>query len=153
MPTLPPTQKILFIQPFTYPTPLKLAYKPVFRGSPAPPTYTTLVPSYGGLYLIMIADGTCTPLPYRLIYVGKAGNLSERVCASHEKLPSWKRAAGGAQLFVAFHCMIDESARTTAEQQIIERYRPQCNVALNPNVLTLRALGLYQDESNWPFNL
>jgi len=140
MPTLPLRKKIWFIEPFTYPTPLRLGYKSVFRGSPAPPVYTTLVPNYGGLYAVMVYDATCTPLPYRLIYVGKAGNLSERVCRSHEKYQSWERAACGAQLFASFHCMISESVRTTAERQIIERYRPECNTALNPSANAIRSL-------------
>ena len=153
MPTLPLRKKIWFVEPFTYPSPLRLMYRPVLPGSPRPVS-TTYVPSYGGLYAVMARDASCSPLPYRLIYVGKAGNLSERVCRSHEKYPSWERAARGAQLFVAFHSIADESARTMAERRIIEHYKPECNTALNPNTLTLRSfLGLYRDESNWPFNL
>jgi hypothetical protein len=82
-------------------------------------------------------------LPYRLIYVGEAANLSERVCRSHEKYESWVRAACGAPLFVAFHSIAGESARRKAEQRLIEHYGPECN----------KRSGLYSDETNWPFNL
>ena len=130
MPALP-LRRIQFLDRlFTGPTPLRLTYKPVFRGSPTPFS-TTYVPNFGGLYAVMVHDGTCSPLPYRLIYVGKAGNLSERVCLSHEKYPSWAQAACGAQLFVAFHSIADESARAIAERQIIEHYRPECNQTFN----------------------
>ena|SRR5712691_5728564 len=153
MPTLP-LRRIQFLNlQFTGPTPLRLTYKPVFRGSPRPFS-TTYVPSYGGLYAIVVYDATCSPLPYRLIYLGKAGNLSERVCGSHEKYESWVRAACGAQLFVAFRSIKDESTRTVSERRLIEHYGPECNKTFNPNTLALRSLlGLYRDESNWPFNL
>jgi hypothetical protein len=123
---------------FTGPTPLRLTCKPSFGGAPVPYS-TTYVPPFGGLYAVMIYDATCSPLPYRLIYLGRARKLSERVCGSHEKYPSWERAACGAQLYVAFHSIADESARTIAERRIIEHYRPECNTALNPNAF--RPLG------------
>jgi hypothetical protein len=139
MPALP-LRSIQFLDRiFTGPTPLRLTYKPVFRGSPRP-FNTTYVPSYGGLYAVMVHDATCSPLPYRLIYLGKAGKLSERVCGSHEKYTSWERVACGAQLFVAFHLIADESDRTIAERRIIEHYRPECNTALNPNTNAIRSL-------------
>jgi excinuclease UvrABC nuclease subunit len=138
MPGLP-LRSIWFIKPFNHPTPLRLTFQPVFSSGPHPLS-TTYVPRSGGLYAVMVYDATCAPLPYRLIYVGKAGKLSERVCASHEKYSSWKRAACGSPLYVAFRLIADESARTIAERQIIEKYRPECNTALNPNTYTLRSL-------------
>lgn len=130
MPALP-LRRIQFLNlNFTGPTPLRLTYKPVFLGSPRPFS-TTYMPSFGGLYAILVHDATCSPRPYRLIYLGKAGDLSERVCGSHEKYESWMRAACGAQLFVAFYLMANELARTSAERRLIEHYRPECNKTFN----------------------
>jgi hypothetical protein len=124
--------------PFAGPTAFDVAHKPTF----------------GGLYAIMVFDATCTPLPYRLIYVGETGNLAERVCRSHEKYPSWVRAAGGRQLFVAFHAIENSLLRRAAEQRLIGHYRPACNETFNPNALQLKTLlGLSPDALNWPFNL
>ena len=158
MPSLPirrrTQQWISFLQlPFSGPVPLNLTYKPVFGGAPVPYN-TTDVPSFAGLYAIMVYDATWRPLPYRLIYVGEAGNLAERVCSSHEKYPSWVRAASGGQLFAAFHAVVRESARKTAERQLIEHYGPECNKTYNHNALTLRSLmGLYTGGMDLPCNL
>ena len=130
---------------FTYPTALRLTYTPSSMSCPTPFS-TTFVPSSGGLYAIMIYDANWRPLPYRLIYVGKAQNLAERVCRSHEKYESWERAAGGAQLYIAFHIIQNESARKAAERQIIEHYGPECNETFNHNLLALRALGLFSGK-------
>lgn len=121
--------------PFAGPTPLKLTYRPVLASlaTHQRPFGTTHIPDFGGLYAIMVHDATCHPLPYRLIYVGEAGKLSERVCRSHEKYASWERAACGAQLFIAFHCIPNESERKAAERQLIEHYRPECNRTFNSN--------------------
>jgi hypothetical protein len=78
-----------------------------------------------------------------LIYLGKAGDLSERVCGSHEKYASWEQAACGAQIFVAFYLVGDESARTSAERRIIEHYKPECNETFNHNAALTSLSELY----------
>ena len=88
----------------------------------------------------MVDDATWGPLPYRLICVGKARSLAERVCRSHEKYESWVHAASGAALFVAFHFIEEESARSAVERRLIEHYRPECNETFNHNALALRSL-------------
>ena len=112
----------------------------------------TVAPRRGGLYAIMVLDPTWRPLPYRVIYIGKAGNLAERVSRTHEKYPSWLYAASGAQLFVAFHTISGESARRTAERRLIEHYGPECNETFNHNAAAMRVLGLLcSNEFNWPY--
>ena len=154
-PTLPSQNRQGWIQFldlwFLGPTPLRLTYKPSFGGGPIPLS-TRYVPSVGGLYAIMVYDATFGPLPYRLIYMGEAQNLAERLCGSHEKYESWIRAAGGSQLYVGFHFIEQESARQTTERRLIEYYGPECNKTFNHNALALRALSsLYSYKPDWTF--
>jgi hypothetical protein len=128
--------------PFIGPTPLRLTYKSVSLKSPRPFS-STYVPSSGGLYAVMVRDAACSPLPYRLIYAGKAGSLSQRVCGGHEKYLSWERAARGAQLFVAFYLVGDESTRTRFERRIIQHYQPECNETFNHNATVTALSELY----------
>jgi hypothetical protein len=88
--------------------------------------------NWPGLYAICVYDSTWKPLPYRVIYFGEAGNLAERVRASHEKFQEWKIAAGGAfRLYVAF-CRIDNAiSRGSAERGLIKHYNPECNDQFN----------------------
>src|ERR1700686_3464996 len=39
-------------------------------------------PPSGGLYAILVADGSCQPRPFRAVYFGQAGNLAERPTTS-----------------------------------------------------------------------
>ena len=166
MPSLPHrnrSQQCLFFLglQFVAPTQLRLTYRPTLFNAPQPHN-TTYVPSYGGIYAVMVYDSTWKPLPYRPIYIGEAQNLSERVCQIHEKYDSWVRAACGGQLYVAFHCIEGEAARKAAERRLIEHFKPECNKTFNHNALPLRALAgdnnalvlralmnLYS-EHNWP---
>ncbi len=102
---------------------------------------STYVPSYGGLYVVMINDATWQPLPCRPIYVGKAQDLSLRVCRSHEKYQSWLRAASGTGLFIAFCHIEDENVRSDVERRLIEHYTPSCNRMFNRNAARFRVLG------------
>jgi hypothetical protein len=99
----------------------------------AGPTLLGLEPSFnfGGVYAVLVLDTQWGPMPYRPIYFGEAGNMSERVCPSHEKYKSWERAARGGLLFVAFHVIPNEAARKAAEKQLIGQYSPECNVTHN----------------------
>lgn len=155
MPSLPIRNRsyIQFLDwTFSFPTQLNLTYRPVGVAYPTP-TGITQIPSFGGLYAVMVYDAGGSPKPYRLIYVGESANLADRVCSSHEKYPSWIRAASGAQLFVAFSPIVGEAARKSAARQIITHYGPECNKTFNRNMAALRALGMYSDAANWPFNL
>jgi hypothetical protein len=89
--------------------------------------------TYGGLYAILVPDASSRPKPYRLVYIGESGNLSERVCTSHENHSSWVRAAGGASgLYVAFHYITDQTARRATEKRVIAYYKPECNGTHKP---------------------
>jgi hypothetical protein len=102
----------------------------------------------------MVRDAAWRPQPYRLIYIGEAGNLAERVVRSHEKYESWRHAAGGAQLFVAFHAVEGTLIRRVREKKLIEHYEPECNKTFNRNALAVRSLvDLYSYGPNWPFHL
>lgn len=102
---------------------------------------STFIPSFGGLYVIMVHDPTWSPLPYRPIYIGQAEELSERVCPSHEKYPSWIRAASGAYLYVAFCHIEDKGVRSDLERRLITHYSPSCNRTFNYNAARMRVLG------------
>jgi hypothetical protein len=115
---------------FSPPAPLRLTYRATLRLA-ARPIATTLVPSYAGLYVVLVYDPSWSPLPYRPLYFGQAKELSERVCRSHEKYSAWEEAAGGTQLYVAFCNMPSALTRNITEQRLIERYLPQCNDIYN----------------------
>lgn len=89
--------------------------------------------NYGGLYAILTPDSSWSPLPYRLLYLGESGKLSDRVRTGHEKYASWARAAGGAgRLYVAFHIIENQTERRATESKLIAHYRPECNDTFNP---------------------
>ncbi len=116
-PLIQPRQQWIWFSnlPFAGPTPFDIAAKH----------------NFGGLYAILVFDPRCKPLPYRVIYIGEAGDMGERVCRSHEKYQSWVRSAGGSLLFVAFHAIVNETERRAAERRLIEHYRPECNETFN----------------------
>jgi hypothetical protein len=115
---------------FTPPRLLIVPYRPTLRLAPRPIS-TTQVPSYAGLYVVLVYDPSCSPLPYRPLYFGQAMELSDRVCRSHEKYSSWEKAAGSSSLYVAFCEMPSALDRDIAERGLIERYLPQCNEIYN----------------------
>jgi hypothetical protein len=82
----------------------------------------------GGIYAVLAYDKTWSPKPYRVLYFGKAKNLSERVCGSHEKYWSWKMEAGyQSALFYSFMFVTSEDDRTRIESELIAQYGPPCN--------------------------
>jgi hypothetical protein len=102
--------------------------------------HTASKPGCGGLYAVMVFDASCSPRPYRVIYFGKARDLSERPSTSHENYRSWLRASAGSPLYVAF-CRIDlPLLRGAIERRIIAHYQPACNETFNPAFTTLSTL-------------
>ena len=86
-----------------------------------------------GLYAVMIYDATCQPRPYRVLYFGKAGNLRQRVCESHEKSWAWQmEAALISPLFYSYLRVNTEADRARIEGDLISYYAPVCNERGNP---------------------
>lgn len=90
------------------------------------------IPPYNGLYVILVRDETCSPRPYRLLYIGESENLNTRVTTNHEKHSDWTREAKGKPLFVAYHAPLGltTSQRKELEERLIKKYDPPCNVLL-----------------------
>jgi hypothetical protein len=104
---------------------------------------TALKPQCGGLYVVLVLDARGNPRPYRALYIGQSGDLSERLSTAHEKYPSWVRASAGSPLYVAFYKIEFSLSSAAAEQRLISYYRPDCNEVYNPPLTrlnTLRAL-------------
>ena len=100
-----------------------------------PTSFESFPPPFGGgLYVVLIPDLNGRPRTYRAIYFGQAGDLSERVCKSHERYRDWAKEAGGAhRLHVAFHTMTGgERVRVAVEERLIGMYKPACNDKSNP---------------------
>ena len=88
-------------------------------------------PYRAGLYAILVPDQSVTPRPFRVIYFGESGNMSERgFLKLHAKFPCWIREAGSENnLYVALLLMPDSTPeqRRVAETQLIANYNPACN--------------------------
>jgi excinuclease UvrABC nuclease subunit len=91
-----------------------------------------------GLYAVMIYDASCQPRPYRVLYFGKAANLRQRVCASHEKFWAWQMEAGlNSPLFFSYLRVNAEADRARIERDLIANYSPVCNEKGNPMIKAL----------------
>lgn len=98
------------------------------------PFHLMLPPVASGIYAILAPDPSCKPRPYRAIYFGESGNFSASVTDSHECFNEWVREAGGiANTYVAFCAtpFLREEQRRWAENDLILRYRPVCNLKGN----------------------
>lgn len=96
---------------------------------------TFLTPPYrAGLYAILVPDITATPRPFRVIYFGESGNLSDRgFFKAHHKYFSWLLQAGvESNLYIAVYLMplSTQEQRRLVESQLIADYRPVCNDGL-----------------------
>src|ERR1700730_6264293 len=92
---------------------------------PTPLGFVT-VPKQPGVYAILVSDNNWKPRPYRVLYFGKAVDLSARVCSSHEKHGEWGRCAAGGTLYVAWHAIpgSTEFQRATLEENLIKHFSP-----------------------------
>ena len=82
-----------------------------------------------GLYVIMIADPSCSPRPFRALYFGQSEDMYGRANSNHENFLKWCGAANGCVLYVSFCAMIGSTKeqRETAETALIDKYNPACN--------------------------
>jgi hypothetical protein len=86
-----------------------------------------------GLYVVMAYDAGWRPLPYRPLYFGESDKIWSRATPSHENYESWKREAGTATLYRAFHHMTGSTRaqRQVRESGLITHYEPPCNRRLS----------------------
>jgi hypothetical protein len=89
-----------------------------------------------GLYVVLAYDAGWQPLPYRPLYFGESDKTWSRATPSHENYESWKREAGSATLYRAFHHMTGSTRaeRQARESALIARYNPPCNQRLSFNL-------------------
>ena len=108
----------------------------VFSG-PEPVTGNSLLGLGGlqspGLYVVMAYDARWTPLPYRPLYFGESDKIWNRATPSHENYEIWRREAGTATLYRAFHHMTGSSRaqRQARESALITQYSTPCNQRLS----------------------
>jgi hypothetical protein len=86
-----------------------------------------------GLYVVMAYDASWRPLPYRPLYFGESDTIWNRATPSHENYESWKRQAGTATLYRAFHHMTGSThgQRQARESALIAHYNTPCNQRLS----------------------
>jgi len=86
-----------------------------------------------GLYVVIAYDAAWQPLPYRPLYFGESDRVWSRATNSHENYANWKREAGTATLYRAFHHMAGSTQRQRqmAESALILAYNPVCNQKLS----------------------
>lgn len=88
-------------------------------------------PYRAGVYAILKPDPKCVPEPFKPLFFGQSGNMSERgfwLC--HFALKCWLREAGGEDdLFISIHSMPDstEASRMAVVQELVAAYDPPCN--------------------------
>jgi len=117
------------------PAPTGLRFKDRYFSEPSA-FGSAFIPKLSGLYAIVVFDLSCSPRPYRVIYFGKAGDLSDRAVRSHEKYDTWCQAAGGSgRLLISYHLMRDahDLELYSAEDILIKHYQPVCNIKSNPS--------------------
>jgi hypothetical protein len=105
-----------------------------------------------GLYVVMAYDPWWTPLPYRPLYFGESDKIWNRATPSHENYESWKRDAGTATMYRAFHHMIGSTRvqRQARESALITHYNPPCNQRLSLDLGLGFLAGLGAAHSNPP---
>jgi hypothetical protein len=87
-------------------------------------------PYKAGIYAILKYDSSCNPKPYRVLYFGQSGNMSERGFSSHHARSCWIRNAGSEdKLYIATYLIPNstEPERLKVESKLIEDYQPVCN--------------------------
>ena len=95
------------------------------------PTTEWEPPYRAAVYAIVMPDETCKPKPFRVIYFGESGNLSERgFWQSHHKYQCFIDHAGlDSNIYIAIHKMPNstEEERKNVESKLIAKYDPICN--------------------------
>lgn len=90
-------------------------------------------PAGGGVYAVMVRDARWEPLPYRVIYVGKAERFGERFLRIHPRYWDWCAMAWNpARLYVASYAAATSEFRDWLESHLIARYQPECNAMAQP---------------------
>jgi len=100
-------------------------------------------PRVAGVYAILVYDANFDPKPYKAIYFGQRADFSERGFPTrHEKYQDWLNTAklsglgmlGGPELYISIMRMpySTEASRSEIGQELIEKYRPACNIQFNP---------------------
>ena len=88
-------------------------------------------PHRAGVYAILVADQTYQPMPFRVIYFGESGNMSERgFLNGHPKYSCWIREAGSEQsLYIAVYPMPESTPehRRAVAGGLISEIGPVCN--------------------------
>jgi hypothetical protein len=88
-------------------------------------------PHRAGVYAILVADQTYQPMPFRVIYFGESGNMSERrFFRGHPKYSCWIREAGSEQsLYIAVYPMpvSTREQRRAVAVGLISEIGPVCN--------------------------
>lgn len=98
-----------------------------------------LAPVSCGIYAILVRDPNYSPRPFRLLYLGESGTLSQRLTMQHEKYRDWIRQAHGGELYFAHHVTfgLTDQQRKDLECALINQYRPPCNERLSSLVSLL----------------
>lgn len=88
-------------------------------------------PRVPGLYAVLIPDPAARPRPFKVIYFGQSGDLSEtEFFRGHIKYSTWMKWAGSEENLHIAICLMpthSETERLTAEAALISRYLPECN--------------------------
>jgi hypothetical protein len=88
-------------------------------------------PHRAGVYAILVADQRCQPMPFRVIYFGESGNMSERgFLKGHPKYSCCVREAGSEQsLYIAVYPMPESTPeqRRAVADVLISEIGPVCN--------------------------
>lgn len=88
-------------------------------------------PGKAGVYAILVPDQTYRPMPFRVIYFGESGDMSERgFLKGHRKYSCWIREAGSEEsLYIAVYPMPKSTPeqRRAVESKLISEVGPVCN--------------------------
>ncbi len=88
-------------------------------------------PYIAGIYAILVDEPSSAPMPFRPIYFGETGDMSESGLIQHHPLHDcWYKQTGSVyRLYIAVCEMPDSSPveRKRLETELIKQYRPICN--------------------------
>ena len=86
-------------------------------------------PSYGGIYAITFKkDAINKPNTHTILYFGETSNFSTRgINSSHHKYKCWRYNGYHEKLYVSVHQVYSEKVRKNREEELIEKFSPDCN--------------------------